>query len=117
MFNIPLLKPKVPLTGKLVLKRGANGLFTSYVPCPSARCRVCADAIGRISWGIRSACLCLGQSLFSRPLISLHSLTADVHAEQVQGVMGPVGAGSSPLCQALLMADGMGLIPTRCHLW
>lgn len=33
----------------------------------------------------------------------------------VQGVMGPVGAGSSPLCQALLMADGMGLIPTRCH--
>ena len=32
MFNIPLLKPKVPLTGKLVLTRGADGLFTSYVP-------------------------------------------------------------------------------------
>ena len=30
MFNIPILKPKVPLTGKLVLKRGGNGLFTSY---------------------------------------------------------------------------------------
>jgi hypothetical protein len=29
MFNIPVLKPKVPLTGKLVLKRGADGLFTS----------------------------------------------------------------------------------------
>ena len=30
MFNIPILKPKVPLTGKLVLTRGGNGLFTSY---------------------------------------------------------------------------------------
>jgi hypothetical protein len=30
MFNIPILKPKVPLTGKLLLTRGENGLFTSY---------------------------------------------------------------------------------------
>jgi len=30
MFNIPVLKPKVPLTGKLVLTRGEDGLFTSY---------------------------------------------------------------------------------------
>ena len=30
MFNIPILKPKVPLTGSLVLKRGKDGLFTSY---------------------------------------------------------------------------------------
>jgi len=29
MFNFPELKSKVPLTGKLVLKRGADGLFTS----------------------------------------------------------------------------------------
>lgn len=29
MFNIPVFKPKVPLTGKLVLKRGKDGLFTS----------------------------------------------------------------------------------------
>jgi hypothetical protein len=32
MFNIPILKPKVPLTGKLVLTRGDGGLFTSSVP-------------------------------------------------------------------------------------
>eukprot|EP00960_Hanusia_phi_P070024 767219-Hanusia_phi.AAC.2 len=30
MFNIPILKPKVPLTGKLILKRGEDGLITSY---------------------------------------------------------------------------------------
>mmetsp|Transcript_10598 Transcript_10598/g.23677 ORF Transcript_10598/g.23677 Transcript_10598/m.23677 type:complete len:229 (-) Transcript_10598:81-767(-) len=30
MFNIPVLLPKVPLTGTLVLTRGADGLFTSY---------------------------------------------------------------------------------------
>jgi len=30
MFNIPLLLPKVPLTGELTLKRGSNGLFTRY---------------------------------------------------------------------------------------
>ena len=29
IFNIPVFKSKVPLTGKLVLKRGADGLFTS----------------------------------------------------------------------------------------
>jgi hypothetical protein len=29
MFNIPLLRPKVPLTGRLVLTRGKDGLFTS----------------------------------------------------------------------------------------
>jgi hypothetical protein len=34
MFNIPILKPKVPLTGKLVLTRGDGGLFTSSVPPP-----------------------------------------------------------------------------------
>mmetsp|Transcript_45498 Transcript_45498/g.110754 ORF Transcript_45498/g.110754 Transcript_45498/m.110754 type:complete len:224 (-) Transcript_45498:44-715(-) len=30
MFNIPYLKPKVPLTGKLELTRGEGGLFTKY---------------------------------------------------------------------------------------
>jgi len=30
MFNIPILKPKVPLTGKLILTRGSDGLITSY---------------------------------------------------------------------------------------
>ena len=29
-FNLPFLKPKVPLTGRLVLKRGPDGLITSY---------------------------------------------------------------------------------------
>ena len=28
-FNVPL-KPKVPLTGTLILTRGSDGLFTSY---------------------------------------------------------------------------------------
>jgi len=31
MFNIPVLLPKVPLTGSLVLARGEDGLFTSYL--------------------------------------------------------------------------------------
>ena len=31
MFNIPVLLPKVPLTGSLVLVRGEDGLFTSYL--------------------------------------------------------------------------------------
>lgn len=30
VFNIPALFPKVPLTGEVVLKRGADGLITSY---------------------------------------------------------------------------------------
>ena len=29
-FNLPFLKPKVPLTGRLVLTRGTDGLITSY---------------------------------------------------------------------------------------
>ena len=29
-FNLPLVKPKVPLTGTLILTRGSDGLFTSY---------------------------------------------------------------------------------------
>ena len=29
-FNLPFLKPKVPLTGRLVLTRGSDGLITSY---------------------------------------------------------------------------------------
>ena len=29
-FNLPFVKPKVPLTGRLVLTRGADGLITKY---------------------------------------------------------------------------------------
>uniref|UniRef100_A0A7S0LVG1 Plastid lipid-associated protein/fibrillin conserved domain-containing protein n=1 Tax=Cryptomonas curvata TaxID=233186 RepID=A0A7S0LVG1_9CRYP len=30
MFNLPILQPKVPLSGKLTLKRGGDGLIVSY---------------------------------------------------------------------------------------
>ena len=29
-FNLPLIKPKIPLTGSLVLTRGDDGLITKY---------------------------------------------------------------------------------------
>ena len=29
-FNLPFVKPKVPLTGTLILKRGKDGLITDY---------------------------------------------------------------------------------------
>lgn len=29
-FNLPLIKPKVPLTGTLILTRGKDGLITDY---------------------------------------------------------------------------------------
>ena len=30
-FNLPLVKPKVPLTGELILTRGKDGLITKYL--------------------------------------------------------------------------------------
>ena len=42
-FRIPL-QPKVPLTGELILKRGDDGLITSYKEVRPQICALCESA-------------------------------------------------------------------------